>query len=108
MQEKLAREIMASPIRGRQVVAVQTEYSNPLVGAIHLAFSRHLPLTLSPDAIWLTIMQGFSHHVDQFPEALRGRLVTHEGQRDLVEEIDKWGENELAAAVSGFSVKSAS
>jgi hypothetical protein len=103
MQEKLARKILTSPVQGRQVVAVTTECSNPLVGAIHLAFSRHLPLTLSPDAIWLTIVQGFSHHVNQFPEALRGRLVTHQGQRDLVEQINKWGPKELAAAVSGFS-----
>jgi hypothetical protein len=103
MQEKLARKIVTSPVGGKQVVAVKTECSNPLVEAIHLAFSRHLPLTLSPDAIWLTIMQGFSHHVNQFPEALRGRLVTHQGQRDLVEQIDQWGAKELTAAVSGFS-----
>ena len=103
MEKKLARKIVTSPVEGRQVVAVTTECSNPLVGAIHLAFSRHLPLTLSPDAIWLTIVQGFTHHVNQFPEALRGRLVTHQGQRDLVEQIDKWGAKELTAAVSGFS-----
>src|SRR5882672_8372400 len=103
LQEKLGRKIVTSPVQGRQVIAVTTECSNPLVEAIHLAFSRHLPLTLSPDAIWLTIVQGFSHHVNQFSEALRGRLVTHQGQRDLVEQIDKWGPTELAAAVSGFS-----
>jgi hypothetical protein len=103
MQEKLARKIVTSPVEGRQVVAVAMECSNPLVGAIHLAFSRHLALTLSPDAIWMTIVQGFSHHVNQFPETLRGRLVTHQGQGDLVEQIDKWGAEELTAAVSGFS-----
>lgn len=103
MQEKLARKIVMSPVRGRQIVDVETEFSNPLVEAIHLAFSRHLPLTLSPDAIWLTITQGFSHHVNQFPEALRGRLVNHLGQRELVEKIGGWGEKELVAAVAGFS-----
>jgi Domain of unknown function (DUF4419) len=103
IQEKLARKVLMSPAEGRQVVAVTTECSNPLVGAIHLAFSRHLPLTLSPDAIWLTIVQGFSHHVNLFAEALRGRLVTHQGQSELMEKIDKWGAKELTAAVSGFS-----
>ncbi len=103
MQEKLARKIVMSPVQGRQIVGVETECSNPLVEAIHLAFSRHLPLTLSPDAIWLTITQGFSHHVNQFPEALRGRLVNHLGQRDLVETIGEWGEKEFAAAVAGFA-----
>jgi len=103
MQEKLARKMVTSPVQGRQIVALTTECSNPLVEAIHLAFSHHLPLTLSPDTIWLTIVQGFSHHVNQFAETLRGRLVTHQGQRDLVEQIDKWSAKELAAAVSGFS-----
>jgi Domain of unknown function (DUF4419) len=103
MQAKLARKIVASPVTGRQVVAATTECSNPLVGAMHLAFSRHLPLTLSPDAIWLTIVQGFSHHVNQFPEAFRGRLVRHQGKCDLEEQINEWGATELAVAVSGFS-----
>lgn len=103
IQEKLARKVLMSPVEGRQVVSVPTECSNPLVEAIHLAFSRHLPLELSPDAIWLTIVQGFSHHINKFPEDLRGRLVAHQGQRDLEQEIDKWGPKELAAAVAGFS-----
>ena len=33
-----------------------------LVSAVHYAFSEHRPLTLSPDAIWLTIAQGFANH----------------------------------------------
>jgi hypothetical protein len=103
MEEKLARKIVMSPVQGRQIVAGTATCSNPLVEAIHVAFSRHLPLTLSPDAIWLTIVQGFSHHVNQFPEALRGRLVTHQGQLELVEQIHQWDVKELAEAVSGFS-----
>lgn len=103
MQEKLARKIIASPVQGREMVADRTECSNPLVAAIHLAFSRHLPLTLSPDAVWLTVVQGFSHHVNQFPEDFRGRLVTHQGRRALVEQIHKWDVQELVDAVAGFS-----
>src|SRR5689334_5646529 len=61
MQANLARRILASPVDGRQIVESMTDCSNPLVEAIHLAFSQHLPLTLTPDAIWLTIVQGFSH-----------------------------------------------
>src|SRR5690242_3856400 len=61
MRRKIAREVLLSPQRGTPVVA-QSNSPNPLVGAVHLAFSRHLPVTLSPDVIWLTIAQGFSHH----------------------------------------------
>ncbi len=56
---------------------------HPLIEAVHLAFSQHRPLTISPDSIWLTIAQGFGRHVNANAEMLRGRLVAHEGQREL-------------------------
>jgi hypothetical protein len=56
---------------------------HPLVDAVHVAFSQHRPLTLSPDAVWLVIAQGFGHHVTANAETLRGRLVTHQGSRTL-------------------------
>jgi len=57
---------------------------HPLIDAVHIAFSQHYPLTLSPDAVWLTIAQGFSHHLAANGEALRGRLVRHLGRRKLI------------------------
>jgi hypothetical protein len=57
---------------------------HPLVAAIHYAFSDHRPLILGPDAFWLTIGQGFAQHVNLHHEALRDRLVRHEGKRQLV------------------------
>ena len=58
-------------------------FVHPLIEAVHLAFSSHRPLVLSPDSIWLTIVQGFGHHVHQNTEALRDRIVQHEGQKEL-------------------------
>jgi Domain of unknown function (DUF4419) len=58
-------------------------FLNPLIEAVHLAFSAHRPLVLSPDCIWLTIVQGFGHHVKGNAETLRERIVRHEGQKDL-------------------------
>jgi hypothetical protein len=103
MNKKLGRTVVTSPLQGIRVVDCNACSRHPLVAAVHLAFSRHLPLTLSPDAIWLTIVQGFSHHINEHAEALRGRLVRHQGRRDLVEQIGKLSAKELAAAVSGFS-----
>jgi hypothetical protein len=57
--------------------------SHSLIDAVHMAFSQHRPLTLSPDAIWLVIQQGFGHHVAENAEELRGRLVRHEGKKAL-------------------------
>jgi len=102
MHDKLGRTVVTSPLEASRVVQWDT-FEHPLVAAVHLAFSRHLPLTLSPDAIWLTILQGFRHHVNEHAEALRGRLVRHQGQRKLVEEIEELNAKGLSAAVCGFS-----
>src|SRR6476620_101863 len=56
---------------------------HPLLGAVHLAFAQHRPLVLTPDAIWLTIVQGVAQHVRLNAEALRSRLVRHSGREAI-------------------------
>ena len=34
---------------------VEDVYYQPLLAAVHTAFSQHRPLVLSPDAVWITI-----------------------------------------------------
>ena len=58
-------------------------FVHPLVEAVHQAFCDHRPLVLSPDTIWLTIVQGFAHHLLQNSEAFRGRIVAHHGKKEL-------------------------
>lgn len=60
--------------------------ANALAEAVQLAFIEHRPLTLSPDSVWLCIARGFAEHVNQNSDALRRRLVRHEGQLTLVVE----------------------
>lgn len=50
------------------------------VAAARLAFARHQPLVLSPDAVWLMLAQGLAHHVNAHAEALRERFVKHTGK----------------------------
>jgi Domain of unknown function (DUF4419) len=76
---------------------------HPLIDAIHSAFSQHRPLTLSPDAVWLAIAQGFSHHVAANAETLRGRLVRHQGRRTLEATLDDLTPAEFEQAISSFS-----
>ena len=57
---------------------------HPLVEAVHSAFEWHLPLTLSPDDIWLCLAQGFAMHVEANAVQLRSRFVAHDGQRTLM------------------------
>lgn len=56
---------------------------HPLALAIHLAFSDHRPLRLTPDAIWLTLAQGVAHHVNNHAETLRPFFVKHSGKEKL-------------------------
>src|ERR1700730_5177456 len=76
---------------------------HPLIDAVHVAFSQHRPLTLSPDAIWLVIAQGFGHHVAANAEALRHRLVSHQGRRELIAKCDDLSLASFEHAIAGFS-----
>jgi hypothetical protein len=76
---------------------------HPLIDAVHVAFSQHRPLTLSPDAIWLVIAQGFGHHVAENMEVLRGRLVRHERRRTLVAAVHDLTLVSFERAIGDFS-----
>src|SRR5690349_14400479 len=56
---------------------------HPLAAAAQLAYSHHYPLALSPDTIWITILQGLAWHIRFYAEELRHLLVAHEGKRTL-------------------------
>lgn len=58
-----------------------------LVHSVELAFNEHRPLRLTPDAVWITLAQGFSLHVRENAEALRARFVRHEGKKTLSTEV---------------------
>jgi len=53
---------------------------HPAVAAIHLAFMKHCPLSLSPDTIWLMIIQGVANHINARAEELRPKFVRHQGK----------------------------
>ncbi len=53
------------------------------VAAVHVSFDRHHPLILSPDDVWLCLAQGFATHVGEHAEALRSRLVRHQGKAKI-------------------------
>lgn len=71
-----------------QVVA--DVHFQPLLAAVHLAFSQHRPLVLSPDAVWITITQGVAHHMSAHAERLRDRFVAHQGKETLTFECKGW------------------
>jgi len=57
---------------------------NCLIGTIGQCFAEHRSLVLSPDMIWLTILQGFANHINLDPEKYRGKFVNFEGKEKLI------------------------
>lgn len=60
---------------------------NTLVDAVGLAYNRHVPLSLSPDAIWTVICHGFSVWINENAEAVRHKFVQHSGKEKLVVDV---------------------
>jgi len=74
---------LSDPASFPKAWADERTFIHPLIDAVHRAFSDHRPLVLSPDSIWLTIVQGFAHHLQENAQAFRGRIVSHHGKKEL-------------------------
>ncbi len=59
---------------------VETSGGNALVATARRAFCHHLPILLTPDVLWLTLLQGVANHVHRDPEATRAFFVSHQGK----------------------------
>lgn len=81
-------EAQAFSHKGSRFITLATETTNALVAAVHTAFAHHIPLELSPDAIFNTILQGIAAHVSTNPEHFRGVFVAHARKKGLVTRND--------------------
>jgi len=61
--------------------------NNALVEAVGLAYNNHIPLSLSPDAIWSVIGHSFSMWINENAEAVRSQFVAHEGKKKIEVEV---------------------
>jgi hypothetical protein len=86
-------------------VAKRQTFLHPLIQAVHIAFSEHRPLSISPDCIWLTIVQGFGHHVQENAEALRSRIVRHDGKKELWVKTESLNPSLWPSFISEFSAQ---
>lgn len=105
LAEHLGRVLAFGGDGEKRVLRSTADCAAPLLGAIHVAFAQHRPLVLSPDSVWLTILSGLAQHVKLNAEALRPRLVRHQGKRELKVTLSESLELNPAAirdAVTGF------
>jgi hypothetical protein len=86
-ETKTKSKVEASGANRSNLLSGQGAHS--FVDAVHLSYSHHVPLILSPDTVWLTIAQGFANHVNANAESLRKRFVSHEGKKMIL--IDEPG-----------------
>lgn len=81
LRRTLEAEVMATSFDAAKT-GVES-HSHGLVAAIHSAFSRHHPLVLCPDSLWITVAQGVSTHIATHAEVLRSQFVDHAGKKTL-------------------------
>lgn len=81
VEQVLRSQIESCSSYHEQVVAHSTVH--PLIWAVHLAWTEHRPLRLSPDMIWLAIVQGVSQHVRNHAPEFWSRLAADAGQLAL-------------------------
>jgi len=70
-----------------------------LIGALMAAYNNHADVVISPDDFWITVLHGFSLHINSNAEKLRSYFVDHEGKKELAifigpnpQETNKWDE----------------
>jgi hypothetical protein len=97
LARRTGRTFIALPDGDTSVVAGADFH--PLIETVHRAFSEHRPLILSPDDIWLTIAQGFGHHMVENAEALRSKLVNFDGKKTLIVIVTEFPDDETWPSV---------
>lgn len=95
LAEQLATPDLLALGGGERRVLIEAT-GDGLLEAVHHAYADHHPLVLTPDAIWLTILRGVTHHVRRNAERLRARLVRHEGTRKLTVETLRYAPEDPA------------
>ncbi|QQS07241.1 MAG: DUF4419 domain-containing protein [Fibrobacterota bacterium] len=73
------------PVAGRRgSLPLVEQGKSPFAGTFLLAWYQHLPVRLSPDQIWMAILDGVSLHIAKEPKKWRQRLkIGHSGKREL-------------------------
>ena len=54
-----------------------------LISGLILAYKNHYPITISPDMIWILILQGYSKFMEKYSELVRERYVNFSDKKEL-------------------------
>ena len=105
LRQHIGRPLLAcSHDESSEVIQAAGAATHGFGNAIYVAFSQHRPLVLTPDALWITLAQGFAHHITNHSEALRSSVVRHTGKTTLqAETVDLSSAQHWAEAVEQWS-----
>merc|ERR1712178_243953 len=78
--KKLGKFEQSSPLPN-DTVLFDFVNRNMFIESAFQAYRNHFPLKITPDIIWITIMQGFARHVNKTPEKFRSYFVSHQGKK---------------------------
>ena len=59
------------------------EGKKSLIQGLILAYKNHYPIIISPDMIWILILQGYSRFMDKYSELFRDKYVNFEGKKEI-------------------------
>ena len=57
---------------------------HPVLTSYYLAFLDHYPIVLSPDILWMLILEGFSYHVRLNHKRLREKFVKNNQNKNKI------------------------
>ena len=64
-----------------------TEFFNyekkSLIAGLAKAYGNHFPINVSPDMIWLLILQGYARFMDKYSELVREKYANFKGKKTL-------------------------
>lgn len=80
---------------------------HPVIGAMHYGFAHHRPVCISPDMMWMMILQGFAKHISYNSDSLSPLLFADTSKLEIVIRHDEFVrgsiQNNWAAVFPEFS-----
>ena len=61
-----------------------------VIKGYYKAYVNHIPICVTPDILWMLIVQGFSRHIDLNAEKLRAKFVEFQGQKEITVSGDEY------------------
>ena len=66
--------------------SIFNEKKTSLIQGLVLAYKNHYPITITPDMLWILILQGFSRFMEKYENKVREKFVNFDGKKDLIVE----------------------